>query len=184
MSAERKARAGTIIGQPRLDTCWQTPPELLGPVRDYFGGPIPCDAATAADNPTKALVFFTDTYMSGGDGLSTEWPKQVWVNPPYGRVLREWFAKMEREAARGVEIVSLLPCARWEQAYFQSALSRANALCFIRKRVAFIRPSTGDRVGGNPYANMFIGWNADPLRWQAAFGGVGRCFSVAPMGVA
>lgn len=42
--SERKAPAGTIAG-PTLDTTWQTPPELLEPVRAYFGGRIPLAAA-------------------------------------------------------------------------------------------------------------------------------------------
>lgn len=174
--SERKAPCGTITGMPALDVTWQTPPELVAPVRAYFGGKIPCDAATTEENPCGAETFFTPARS----GLTHEWPLAgVWLNPPYGKVLREWFAKVEIEAARGVPIISLLPCARWEQAYFQSAFAAANAVCLIRKRVAFIRPATGDRVGGNPYANMFLAWNVKPALFAAVFASEGACSALS-----
>ena len=44
---------------------WLTPPKILEPVRRYFGGQIPLDPATGADNPTDAQFFFT----KADDGL-------------------------------------------------------------------------------------------------------------------
>lgn len=179
---ERKAPAG-VIGPKSgaMDTCWQTPPELLERVRVYFDGAIPYDAATAPDNPTHALSFSTE------DGLTRSWqrpimwpealPWGVYVNPPYGKVLKEWLAKMSNEASLGAKIIALLPCARWEQEYFQQAMAEADAVCMIRRRVAFIRPSTGDRVGGNTYANMFVGFNTDQAKFVEAFGPLGACFA-------
>jgi hypothetical protein len=147
---ERKAPVGTITG-PCMDTCWQTPPELVTPVRRYFGGRIPFDAATAADNPCKARRFVTEEQ----DGLAMRWPKRVWVNPPYGKALRLWLPKIAHEAELGSEIK-----------------------CMIRKRVQFIRPSTGDRVAGNPYANQFVGFNVDEDRFAEHFGHLGFCQSL------
>lgn len=181
MSGERKARAGIITGMASLDVTWQTPPELLACVRAYFGGRIPFDAATSESNPCGADAFCT----AKRSGLEASWPSSAWVNPPYGKALRVWLAKMSAEAARGVQVLALLPCARWEQHYFQAALASASCACFIRKRVAFIRPETGDRVGGNPYANMILGWNVDLERFTASFREAGivvelRARSAAP----
>jgi hypothetical protein len=171
---ERKAPCGTITGMAALDTTWQTPPELLEPVRAYFGGQIPFDPATAEGNPTGAEVHLV------AGGLEADWSEHrgVYVNPPYGRVLREWLAKIEHEARGGSQIITLLPAARWEQAYFQSMCVEAEAMCLIRKRVSFIRPSTGDRVSGNPYANLFLGFNVDLLAFLTSFKSVGACFEL------
>jgi phage N-6-adenine-methyltransferase len=170
---QRKAPTGTITG-PCMDTCWQTPPELVTPVRRYFGGRIPFDAATAPDNPCKARRFVTEEQ----DGLAMRWPARVWVNPPYGKALRLWLPKIAHEAELGSEIITLIPCARFEQYYYQFSMVQANAKCLIRKRVKFIRPSTGDRVAGNPYANMFVGFNVDEERFAEHFGHLGMCQSV------
>jgi hypothetical protein len=171
---ERKAPTGTITG-PCMDTTWQTPPELVTAVRRYFGGRIPFDAATAPNNPCKARRFIT----AAEDGLAMRWPRRVWVNPPYGKALGIWLPKIADEAELGSEIITLLPCARYEQYYWQYAMAQANAECLIRKRVKFIRPSTGDRVAGNPYANCFVGFNVDEERFAKHFGHLGMVRSVS-----
>lgn len=172
--SERKAPAG-VIGPKTgaMDTCWQTPPELLERVRVYFGGQIPFDAATSFDNPTGARAFTAER------GLEAHWHRcaGTFVNPPYGKVLKEWLAKMALEAREGAKIIALLPCARWEQEYFQQCMAEADAVCMIRRRVAFIRPSTGDRVGGNTYANMFVGFNTEQAKFVEGFGPLGACFA-------
>jgi hypothetical protein len=159
-----------------MDKTWQTPPELVTPVRRYFGGRIPFDAATTAKNPCKARRFVTEEE----DGLSMRWPRRVWVNPPYGRDLGLWLPKMADEARdNGCEIVTLLPCARYEQYYWQYAMAQSNAECLIRKRVKFIRASNGDRVAGNPYANCFVGFNVDLDRFAECFGPLGMVRAVS-----
>lgn len=156
-AAERKAPA-LFVGPPTMSTDWRTPPEMLAPVRAYFGGRIPFDAATTADNPTGADAFATP----GDDGLARPWPPHVWVNPPYGRELRRWLGKIAREAGRGVEVVALLPTARFEMRAMQVAFAAANAVCWVRRRVTFIRAATGERGPCPTYASMFVAWNVDP----------------------
>jgi phage N-6-adenine-methyltransferase len=166
---QRKAPAGTISGEcMRKD--WQTPEDLLVRLRRYFGGQIPFDAATAKDNPTKARKFATEEDNS----LLIKWPSQTFINPPYGDSLPAFVGKMAWEAILGNTVIGLLPCSRWEQRYFQEALYRANAVCFIRKRVSFRNPDTGDEVDGNTYATMWVGWNVDLDRFVDAFGSPGR----------
>ncbi len=176
---ERKAPTGTITGKPTLDTDWLTPPELLHHVRAYFGGTIPFDPATSPDNPTQALAYCTGD--AGDNGLDVDWAQHagVFVNPPYGRALRAWLGKIDKEARKGVPIVSLLPCARWEQHYLQQTLTAANAICFVRKRVKFVRASSGDRPSGNPYANMFVAFNVDMDAFVRAFSQVGCVVEIA-----
>ena len=176
-SVERKAPIG-IIGGPTLKTDWQTPQHILDGARRYWGGQIPCDVATTPQNPTRARRFFAPP---DSDGLLETWPAEWWINPPYGKVLKTWLAKAAQEARWGGTGIALLPCARWEQKYFQDVLTEANAVCFIRKRVKFINPATGDAVSGNTYANMFLGFNVDQSRWLEAFQPLGACVALTPL---
>lgn len=174
-ASERKAPCG-IIGGACLDTTWQTPQEYLVPARGYWGGSIPFDVCTALDNPTKADDFWTEA----DNALGQDWPASWWCNPPYGKAIRLWLAKMRAQilAHEINEGIALLPCSRWEQHYFQVALTAANVVCFIRKRVDFLNPKTGDIVSGNTYANMYVGFNVDYQRFVSNFSEAGLCVAV------
>jgi hypothetical protein len=173
---ERKAPVGTIAG-PCLRTTWRTPDWLLQPVRDYFGGSIPFDLATTRFNPTGAKHWWGVANDALKQGV---WP-DGFLNPPYGKALRAWLPAIAKHAAPGGgwhgvggwQGIVLLPCARFEQAYFQEAFVQANALCLIRKRVRFINPTTKQAVSGNPYANMFLGFNVDLEAFGNSFSRVG-----------
>lgn len=170
---ETKAPTG-FIGPNTLDTTWQTPPELVERVAHYFGGRLPFDVCTTADNPCGAEDYWTE------GALERTWPDRWWCNPPYGRALTKggWLAKIAKEGARSEGIV-LLSAARWEQYPMQQMLAQADHLCFIRKRVDFIRAETGEPVSGNTYANFFAGFNTDWDRWRDAYEDVGLCLAIA-----
>jgi site-specific DNA-methyltransferase (adenine-specific) len=154
---------------------WYTPPDVLERVREFFGGAIPLDPATAATNPTEALRFFT----AEDDGLAQDWSGQgAFVNPPYGTVIRDWCRKIDEETARGLIVIALLPCgARFSTEYWQDHVlnDRLTALCFIRGRLAFITPE-GEEVAGNPYDSVIYGFNADLQKFCNVFGVLGKCF--------
>lgn len=196
--AERKVRAGTLTGRC-LRTDWQTPPAILEGVRACLGGRIPLDVATSPTNPTGADSYCSPVVMLPGpgpdtvgewrgDGLLIPWTRRWYCNPPYGRAIKAWLAKIETEAARAARVpgVALLPCARWEQPYFTRVLRIASAGVLIRGRVRFRNPDTGDLVNGNPYANMVLGFNLDPQLLADAFrerggeraGERGPCFTL------
>ncbi len=171
-----KVRAGGII-RTALDCSWQTPEWLLEQIRVYFGGPIPFDPSSAPENPTKALRFLCGApgsmfaEQTGQNGLEAEWPLLgTYCNPPYGTELRAWLEKFTTEAARGCEIVALLPCSRWETGYFQALLAGSRVMCLLKGRVAFVSSIDGAEVPGNCSGSMLLGFNVDLARWVAAFG--------------
>ena len=141
---------------------YETPERLLGAVRAYFGGRIPLDPATAADNPTDAEVFLTPEE----DGLVHDWDASsvgqgAFVNPPYGREGKLWLEKVHEEAEKGLPILLLISVVRTEQAYFQEVVRNTNARCWVRKRVGFIDPTTKKRAKSNPHASVIYGFNVD-----------------------
>lgn len=182
----RKAPAGTISGKAKRND-WQTPEHLLAGVRAVSPtGAIHLDPATAPDNPTRARKFCAPAPKSrwhlraknGGawvarDGLGVDWVKEaagglVFCNPPYGAGGggRDWLAKIAREAERGAVVVALLSVSRTEQPYLTGPLRAANSVCFVRGRVAFRNPDSGDLVGGGCYSSMFLGFNVPLWRFR------------------
>ena len=93
---------------------WGTPQDLFDQLNEELG-PIPLDVA-AWDWNAKCPAWLTIF----DDALSLDWgwvcrdvlgvPPLVWCNPPYGRQIGKWVAKMRHEAVKhGVTTVALLP---------------------------------------------------------------------------
>ena len=91
--------------------------------------------------------------------------------------MKNWVQKAVLESQQdNKEIILLLSAARWEQGWWQEFIAVADLVCFIRGRVSFIRPITGDRVSGNTYANMFVGLKIrDHRLFTDCFKNVGLC---------
>ncbi len=122
---------------------WETPPEFLAVVREM--GPIRLDPCTTPENPVGAEFWYHPIEMPCdhvaahiGDGLSLGWSCEglVYCNPPYGRGLGAWSAKMRDEAKRGAEIIGLVP-ARTDTKWW-CAVTTADAVCFWKGRIKFV----------------------------------------------
>lgn len=133
--------AGAIMTSQRDD--WNTPGELLEPVREFLGA-IDLDPCWNRTSLTEPKVGF-DLANQGQDGLKLPWGKcRVFVNPPWGRVIGQWCVKAELEKREnGAGIVMLLPANTDTKAWQLIVFPHAEAICFMKGRVAFIDPETG-----------------------------------------
>lgn len=167
---------GLFIDKTCKDTEYFTPERVLAPVRDYFGGTISLDPATDLLNPTRASYFFTKEK----DGLGQDWTyyPSIFVNPPFGLVLKNWVKKIAEQAAEGCHIIALLPANRFETEYLQKHFMkpRLSALCFVRKRIAFENKTTGTKVS-NPYGSVLYLFNGQAMRFGSSFHDLGKCLA-------
>ena len=69
------------------------------------------------------------------DGLRSIWTGLVWLNPPYGKDAVSFVDKLI-----GYRNGMALVPARTETKMFQRAAKNADAICFLRDRLHFIRP--------------------------------------------
>jgi hypothetical protein len=164
-----------------------TPENILDCTRYYFGGPIPLDPATTGTNPTKAERFYT----LADNGLAQPWDRGVFVNPPYGRVIKDWTKKICEASELGTQIIALLPCgARFSTRYWQDNIlsSRLNVVCFVRGRVNFL-DEFGNKItrinkhgkkviSGNPYDSAIYGYNVFPDSFVESFGRLGKILRI------
>lgn len=90
------------------------------------------------------------------DGLAADWHGRVWCNPPYGRGMDAWMARMASHR-NGIALVF----ARTDTAWFHDSCATADAICFLRKRVRFCDAS-GVSSGGSPgCGSMLVAWGDD-----------------------
>jgi site-specific DNA-methyltransferase (adenine-specific) len=82
------------------------------------------------------------------DGLSIEWGKSNFINPPYSRELKEAFViKAIEESKKGKKCVMLLPVSTSTKLFHDHIQPNASAIRFLRGRVKFAGVNTkGEQV--------------------------------------
>lgn len=112
---------------------WATPWELFRSW-DITHGPFNLDVCATEENAK------CDQYFSPQEnGLSQPWGGVCWMNPPYGRDIKNWVAKAvsEVKAGRASRVVCLLP-ARTDTAWWhENVIAAAAEIIFLRGRIKF-----------------------------------------------
>ena len=77
------------------------------------------------------------------DGLSIEWGKSNYINPPYSRQLKEAFViKAIEESKKGKICVMLLPVSTSTKLFHKHILPNAKDIRFLEGRVRFLGINT------------------------------------------
>lgn len=142
---------------------WNTPESVLKLVREYAGGQIAFDPCSGPGSIVGAKLEWKPPEH---DALIEPWwphtgsggtQNTTFVNPPYGRTLNDWSAKI-RLVGRTVcwaNMIVLVP-ARTDTRWFQPFFAEADAICFVKGRLKFLGaensapfPSAIILLGGN-----------------------------------
>ena len=110
---------------------WETPQDLFDELDDEFHFTL--DAASS-DLNAKCEKHYTVE----DDGLSQSWAgNNVFLNPPYGRNMKDWMRKAYEESqAENTTVVVLVP-ARTDTAWFHDYVYEKAELRFLRGRLKF-----------------------------------------------
>jgi site-specific DNA-methyltransferase (adenine-specific) len=105
---------------------WATPKELYDKLNDEFDFDY---------DPCPLFSTF--------DGLTFDWEKSNFINPPYSRKLKEAFVlKAIEESKKGKLCVMLLPVSTSTKLFHQHILPNAKEIRFLEKRVKFLGTNT------------------------------------------
>lgn len=114
-----------------MSECWQTPPEVFGPLMEEFQ----FDLDAAATSETTRLPRFLWDALNLDD-----WPgSRIWLNPPYGRQLDPFVRRAYEEAKKGKLIVALIPFRCRAAWWHEAILGRATEVRCVRKRIKFMK---------------------------------------------
>lgn len=110
---------------------WETPQDLFDELDEEFHFTL--DAASS-DLNAKCEKHYTIE----DDGLSQSWEgNNVFLNPPYGRTMKDWMRKAYEESQReNTTVVALVP-ARTDTAWFHDYVYGKSELRFLRGRLKF-----------------------------------------------
>ena len=107
---------------------WYTPVDFFDKYNKIFNFDI--DVCALAEN-TKCHKFFSPEE----DGLKQEWSGNCWMNPPYGRTIKEWVKKAYESSKKGATVVCLLP-SRTDTQWWHDYCMKGE-IEFIKGRIKF-----------------------------------------------
>ena len=109
---------------------WETPQDLSDKLNKEFNFVL--DVCATHEN-AKCSIYFTPEI----NGLKKSWKTKgaVWMNPPYGRKIKEWVKKAYLESQNGATVVCLLP-ARTDTSWWHDYVMKGE-IRFIRGRLKF-----------------------------------------------
>ena len=123
---------------------WSTPQDFYDELDKEFNFTL--DPCCTKEN-AKCKKFYTIKE----DGLLQSWKNEiVFVNPPYGREIKEWVKKSSEEKAT---VVMLIP-ARTDTSYFHDYIYNKAEIRFIRGRLKF-----GNSKNSAPFPSMVVIFN-------------------------
>ena len=113
---------------------WETPQDFFEKLDREFHFDL--DACALPEN-AKCAKYYTPL----DDGLSLPWRGNVWCNPPYGKEIKRWIEKAQKEIATNADVIVMLIPARTDTAWFHNFCyqKRNVELRFVKGRLKFGR---------------------------------------------
>lgn len=140
---------------------WYTPPEIVSSVLDVLGD---IDLDPCSNSKEKPNIPARTLYTKEDDGLSQEWKGRVYLNPPYGRGIEKWIAKLQSgyddgEITEAIALVKAATDTKWF-----NLLSGKYARCEVSGRLKF---SNSENPAPFPSVIFYLG--EDVQRFSEVF---------------
>jgi phage N-6-adenine-methyltransferase len=159
---------------PRLlgteDNEWYTPAQHIELARRVLGeidlDPASCEAA-------QRIVRAKQWFSKQDDGLRQKWYGRIFMNPPYSKLLlRPFVTKLCEELSAGdVTAAIMLVHNNTDASWFHEAAEIAQAVCFTRGRIAFLKDD-GEQ-GSPPQGQAFFYFGMQPELFADVFNEIG-----------
>ena len=124
-----------------LDDTWTTPRDFFDKLNAEFDFGL--DAAALQNSTLVPDNWYGPDHPdpAARDALRIDWNhnsrgKPIWLNPPYGRVIKDWMRKASEVASGGGTVVCLVP-ARTDTAWWHDYCINAYEIRYIRGRLKF-----------------------------------------------
>jgi len=123
---------------------WETPQWLFNLLDKEFHFEL--DVCALPDN-TKCGHYFTPEM----NGLKQDWIGSCWMNPPYGRTIKDWMLKAKQSMKLGATVVCLVPARPDTEWWWDNCID--GEIRFIKGRLKW---PPDDTVGPFPSAVVIL----------------------------
>lgn len=142
-----------------------TPPEIINPIYDLFGGTIDCDPCSNE----HSIVRATTAYTYGG--LVRPWGRRTYENQPYS-INKPWIEKSIYEMRIGnVHELVILCMTATSTDWWKKAMSkpRRNPRVICTKRIKFLGPGGKPLKNGARFDTSLIYYGSKPGKFDKLF---------------
>jgi integrase len=148
---------------------WYTPARIAELARELMGA---IDLDPASSDEAQQTIGASRHYTAADNGLAQPWYGRVYLNPPYGDMVRAFTARLvaSYDAGDVSEAIALLP-ARPDTQWFQPLYRFP--ICFWRGRVRFNRAG-GQPAGSAPFPTVIVYLGSQIERFASLFGDYGQ----------
>jgi hypothetical protein len=128
---------------------WYTPPEYIASVRAVMGG---IDVDPASNLSANEIIGAAVYYTTETDGLASDWPGRVYLNPPWGGRQAEFISRLLDQFSRGIteQALVLVNAHATETTWFAPLWD--HTLCFTNHRINFY----GGDGSGSTHGSVFV----------------------------
>ncbi len=148
------SRRGDDWYQSQKSIAWETPQWLFDMLHNEFHFEL--DVCASPDN-AKCSRYYTKE----NDGLSQDWTGVCWMNPPYGRVIKDWMDKAKYSAELGATVVCLVPARPDTEWWWDNCIY--SEIRFIKGRLKW---PPHDTIAPFPSAVIVMGNEAKVVWWD------------------
>jgi site-specific DNA-methyltransferase (adenine-specific) len=138
-----------------LDDTWTTPRDFFDKLNEEFDFGL--DAAALQSSTLVPDNWYGPDHPdpAARDALRIDWNhnsrgKPIWLNPPYGRVIKDWMRKASEVASGGGTVVCLVP-SRTDTAWWHDYCINAYEIRYIRGRLKF-----GNQKNAAPFPSAVV----------------------------
>lgn len=136
------------------DDTWTTPRDFYDKLNAEFGFGL--DAAALQSSTLVPDNWYGPDHPdpAARDALRIEWQhnsrgKPIWLNPPYGRTIKDWVAKADYESKQGATVVCLVPARTDTNWWWDSCIH--HEVRFIKGRLRF-----GNQPNAAPFPSAVV----------------------------
>ena len=133
-------------------SAWGTPQSFYRKLDMEFNFTLdPC----ASESNAKCPKYYTEEQ----NGLIQDWEGEtVFMNPPYGRDIKDWIKKAHEESQKpNTTVVCLIP-SRTDTKYWHNYVMQAKEIRFVKGRLKF-----GDSKNAAPFPSAVVVFYNGPL---------------------
>lgn len=137
-----------------LDDTWSTPRSYYAKVDAEFNFAL--DAAALQSSTLVVGNWYGPDHPETDrrDAFTRDWTADaqggaIWLNPPYGKTIKDWMRKADAESQKGATVVCLVP-ARTDTAWFHDYAIH-HEVRFIRGRLKF-----GNSTNSAPFPSALV----------------------------